>query len=277
MLKRKLFCCMVLVLVVVSITACAGGEPNDVCKGIHISTTEQEDSWEEDGHRIIIKKDGVTLSGTAESDLRIVCREDVSSLELKNLVQGDHVIHLSPNGLDSKEFQIIIRGENRLQEIASAGSVFIKGADATSSLNLDDGVRTHKDLVLKDVTVRGGYFKSFRNMKIMGHSQLYAENRIEGTDHSLTAKVQARKKLSINLEEEGMIAIKKTDGILPIHGRPIELDKDNKIAEPQNAVLKKEDSIDGPNSCVIENKDGSFAKEVKIVPQQKMQNKQSES
>ena len=74
-----------------------------------------------------------------------------------------------------------------------------------------------------------------------------------------------------------MIAIKKTDGILPIHGRPIELDKDNEIAEPQNAVLKKEDSIDGPNSCVIENKDGSFAEEVKIVPQRKMQNKQSES
>lgn len=116
---------------------------------------------------------------------------------------------MSPNP-ESKEFQIIVRGENRLREIASAGSVFIKGADTTASLNLDDGVRTHEDLVIQDV-------------------------------------------------------IKKADGILPIHGRPIELDRDNKIAEPQDAVLKKEDSIDGPNSCAIKNKDGSFAEEVKIV------------
>lgn len=68
MLKRKLFCCMV-ILVLLSVTACAGGDTNDVCKGIHISATEQEDSWEEDGHRILIKKDGVILSLVAESGI----------------------------------------------------------------------------------------------------------------------------------------------------------------------------------------------------------------
>ena len=256
MLKRKLFCCMV-ILVLLSVTACAGGDTNDVCKGIHISATEQEDSWEEDGHRILIKKDGVILSGTADSDLRIVCREGVSSLELKNLDQ------------EAKEFQIIVRGENRLREIASAGSVLIKGADTAASLNLDDGVRTHEDLVIQDVVMRGGYFKSFRNMEIVGDSQLYAENSTEGTDISLTAKIQARKKLSINLAGEGTIVINNAEGLLPIHACPIELGKDNNIVEPRNAVLKKEDSIDGADSCTIQNKDGSFAEEVKIVHQQK--------
>lgn len=267
MLKRKLFCCMV-ILVVLSVTACAGGDTNDVCKGIHISATEQEDSWEEDGHRILIKKDGVILSGTADSDLRIVCREGVSFLELKNLDQGEHEIHLSPNP-ESKEFQITVRGENRLREIASAGSVLIKGADAAASLNLDDGVRTHEDLVMQDVVVRGGYFKSFRNMEIVGDSRLYAENSTEGTDISLTAKIQARKKLSINLAGEGTIVINNAEGLLPIHACPIELGKDNNIVEPRNAVLKKEDSIDGADSCTIQNKDGRFAEEVKIVHQQK--------
>ena len=85
MLKRKLFCCMV-ILILLSVTACAGGDTNDVCKGIHISATEQEDSWEEDGHRILIKKDGVILSGTADSDFCTIQNKDGSFAEEVKIV-----------------------------------------------------------------------------------------------------------------------------------------------------------------------------------------------
>lgn len=261
---KLLFVCMAFCLFLLTMAACADSGGN-TGKGIEVWDGGDSSAWETDDHRLILKKDGLRLSGTAEADLRIVCREGVSSLEIEDLKQGDHDLILSPSSWNSKPVTVKVSGENELAQLRSQDRVILRGRDSDSVLKLTGGIDTYGNLQIKDAAVSGSFIKSFGGIFITGSSRITLGGNSGLSEENLTARIQAGKKIFVNLKKGGCLTVSKAKRLFPIFADKIELGENSKIAVPENGYIKGQDTPYGPNCHFAFNEKGEEAEELKIV------------
>ena len=90
--------------------------------GIEISGSKgtEWDINEDNGQQtVLVKRDGVSISGKATSDITILITDGVTNLELNELTQGDNYIYISSddNNYTVNKFTLNIVGKNEIESI----------------------------------------------------------------------------------------------------------------------------------------------------------------
>ncbi len=214
-----------------------------------------------------IWKDGLILSGTADTNLIIVCRSQASKLVIKDLNQGEHKIEIS-FGLDAGgPFILLPEGENQLCNVSSFESLTLQSGKSNASLSLTGGVRAGEDLQIKDLTLQAGVLRSsFGSMNIEGNSVIELSKTKDEAEYLLHGRMEVREKLHINLGKGGSITIKDTNNIEPIFAqKEAVLSKNNQIVAPKGGIMKGADTPYGPNCYFVFHQDGSPVRSKVII------------
>lgn len=238
--------------------------------GVNLIGGKEGEDWEintENGF-LIIWKDGITLSGEVTADLQIVCKGGVSSLAIKDLKGGNNKVCISAYPENTHQFTLRVNGENALSNIQNFESLMIKGDTQDGQLELSGGVRSEKNLNVKNVSITAGGLRAFKNIEISGNSKVFLRQSVDEEELLLHARLYAGKRLNISLDSDGIVDIRNTDQYLPIlANKSFKLGENTMIACPENGIIKNEDSPYGPDCRFVFDAEGNDARDVVIVNQ----------
>lgn len=226
--------------------------------GITITGGEEGQDWTFENPKILqITGNNITISGTAEKDLKIECL-DVSKLKIQSLKQNKHQIRI----LAYEDCTLDFIGRNEVLGVYGLKSMTIRGCDNDAQLLLYDHA-SGSNLDIHNARICAESFKADRDINITGKSIVIVKEMSNSSTESLVSRVWAHSNININMDPGGSLEVKDAKDIMPLsaEGRII-LGKNNKIMIPQNGeIINDEDSLEG---SVIYDAEGEDAEDVII-------------
>lgn len=215
--------------------------------GIKIHGGAEGKDWEfSNPRRLLLKSNYLTISGTADADLKIEC-EGTSQLTINNLKQGDHKLYIF--SVEDKE--VHVSGKNELTWISGWKAVKIQGESLGAELLLSDKISA-EDIYIDSIKVRAELLKAERDITITGKSHVTIKKGSDKEDAAADVRVKAGRMINIDLDPGGSIAVDVDEGRLPfLAEKKLTLGKENTIVVPENGVARGEDTPYGPNCYFI--------------------------
>lgn len=192
-----------------------------------------------------IKSNNISISGTADSDLKIECENEIQ-LSMKDLKQDNHKLYI----LALDDLTIDVSGNNELTWISGEKAVSIRG-NQRAELLLSSRANG-KDLALENVKIRAELIEAERDIAMIGASDVTVEKVTEGEETAADVRVKAGRNINISLKPGGSVTVNVDQGLLPFMAeKKITLGNSDKILVPQNGVARGEDTPYGPDCYFI--------------------------
>lgn len=262
--KRGIVIWLCIFIIILIITVCVnvlGANTDDAIKnGIKISGGTEGKDWTYTNPGLLkVKSDNVTISGTANADLKIE-GEGISQLSIQDLDQKNHKLYL----FSTDAFTVNVLGDNELSWVSGWESVTICGKEQGAKLLLSSRA-SGEDLSIENVKVCAELFEAERDINIKGDSTIIAKKVSDEEDAAVDVRVRAGRYININLNPGGSITVKVDNGLLPfLAEKKMTLGKDNKILTPENGVVRGENTPYGPDCYFVFDEEGDWDSNVVI-------------
>lgn len=226
--------------------------------GIKVTGGIEGKDWEYDSQNqtLTIKKNGLTVSGTATDSLNILCALAVTSVTMDNLRSGDNALALMS---DNDQLDITLKGKNDILAIVGAGNVSINGTK-NSQLDILLFAVAGKDLSIKNANITSSNLVGARDVNISGKSVVTTE----GFGFLSPASILAGRNINVDLSTGGSLTAKGSKEVLPmLAGNKINLGKNSKLVTPSSgstATIK----VEGYPGKVIVDANGNVATDAVI-------------
>lgn len=239
-------------LMILLLTGCSSNDNNDTPQGIDVIGPEGsyeysiENSWEGVTQVITLYEDGLTITGNAQRNTKIQSAEDVTSVDIRNLNQGDCKIEINLEE-NFSDFKITFEGRNTINSINAINGIELFSTASNNMLILSSGVRVDNDEThISGGQIQAGYIYSKKNIYISGKTIVILEKKANDSDPALgiwgTRLHSFFGKIYIDLAHGGYVDIKMDSNefyhtVEACEG--IILGEETYITHPKDAVISK--------------------------------------
>ncbi|MCQ4635518.1 hypothetical protein NE619_02150 [Anaerovorax odorimutans] len=249
--------CILIAMMIIATAVNLLGEKED---GIEVSGGTAGKDWAFANPGLLkVRSDDVTISGTADADLKIEC-EGASQLTIRNLKQKNHKLYI----FSTDDFTVNVEGNNDLVWISGWESVTVRGQNRDAELTLSEKA-SGKNLSVENVKACAELFDAEKDINIMGNSAITVKKVSDEEDVAADVRVKAGRYININLSPGGSVTVETGDGLLPfLAEKKMTLGKNNEILTPENGVVEGENTPYGPNCYFVFDEDGDWGTDVVI-------------
>lgn len=227
-------------------------------------------SADETPHTLYIMSDDVIVSGTAESDTLIQLNDDVESLSIKNLNQGEYKIEIwFPLEKDCK---LTFEGKNTIYFADIGESLEVRGKSISDELIVTGKLQAREHLTVSKGTIRTSFLEVYENVYIKGKTKVYLEPFEHENDSEVGyygTRLMVNGKLNIDLDKSGIVYASTDMNEPPIIAEyELKLGNSTVINAPIDGYIDFFDP-DFDNTYIIYDSDGTLAKEIRIEHKEK--------